>query len=135
MHRPCTKVRNELVAEGILPDEKWHNWHFATFDVECFMDDVDLDVGVRSVHRLVSIAVKSSFGEKSEYYFEREDMDPFSLKVLVQDFLSTLVYLRSEMFKYIPDSILEGRKKYVNIVKMKSFRQRSVERQNRCGQN
>ena len=67
MHRPCTKVRNELVAEGILPDENWHNWHFATFDVECFMDDLHTERGVRSIHRLVSIAVKASFGNSNEH--------------------------------------------------------------------
>ena len=129
MHRPCTKIRDELVAEGILPEANWHNWHFATFDVECFMDDVHTELGVRSIHRLVSIAVKSSFGDLKEHYFERMDMNPWSVKVLVQDFLSTLVYLRGEMFKHLPKSVIEGHKKYLAIVKSPDFRKQSVVRQ------
>ena len=129
MHRPCQKIRRELVVEGILPSESWHNWHFATFDCECFMDDVHTETGVRSIHRLVSIAVKSSFGTNGEHYLERENMDPWSVKTLVQEFLSTLVHMRGEMFKHIPKSVIDGRKHYLKIVTSEGFRKRSVEQQ------
>ena len=131
MHRPSTSVRDALVAEGILPDSTWHNWHFATFDVECFMDDQVAVGGIRSTHRLVCAAIKSSFGDKdsSEHYLQRENMDPWAVKGLVQEILSTLIHLRAEMFKYIPTSVIEGRNRYSNTVRSKDFRKRSVERQ------
>ena len=132
MHRPCTKIRDELVVEGILPSENWHNWHFATFDVECFMDDLHTERGVRSIHRLVSIAVKASFGNSNEHYFERADMNPWSVKILIQDFLSTLVYMRGEMLKCIPQSVINGHQKYLAMVKAPGFRKRSVKQQKKA---
>ena len=128
MHQPCNKIRRELVAEGYLPDESWQNWHFATFDVECLMDDVRALGGVRSIHRLTSIAIKASF-EENGHYLERENMEPLSVKPLVQDLLSTLVYLRSEMMYLIPHTIIEGQREYTKKVQNKEFRKLSVERQ------
>ena len=130
MHRPSDKARLELIAEGIIPNETWYNWHFATFDAECFMDDADSSRGQRSIHRLVSIGLKFSFGEKREIYLEREDMEPWSVRILVQDFLATLINGRSEMFEHIPTSVIEGQKRYMNIVRSKTFKHRSVEKQN-----
>ena len=131
MHRPCDKIRNELVAEGILPDYSWHNWEFATFDCECLMDEVgdEFARGVKFIHRLTSIAIKTSFGEPGEYYLERKDMDPWSVKTLVQDFLLTLVQIRRDMFDKLPQSVIDGRTRYFNITKSKDFKKRPVERQ------
>ena len=126
MHRPSDKIRNELIAEGIIPSDSWHNWHFVTFDVECFMD-AEGPLGKNSIHRLVSIAVKASFGP--QYYLERRDMNPFSVKSLMQEFVHTLWYLRGEMHKQIPKSVLNGHKKYEALVGSHGFRNRSVQQQ------
>ena len=131
MHCPNKRVRRELAAEGILPHEFWSNWEFCTFDVECFMDPEEDSRNGLLIHRLVSIAVKSSFGseKESEHYLQRENMEPLSCRVLVQDFLSLLVHLRGEMFKYIPKSVIDGQARYLQITKSKDFRKRPVERQ------
>ena len=131
MHRQSGKIRNELVAEGILPNNSWHNWEFATFDCECLMAEVGdgFPGGVKFVHRLTSIAIKTSFGEPGEYYLERQDMDPWSVKILVQDFLLTLVQIRRDMFNQLPQSVIDGRTRYQNITKSKDFKKRPVERQ------
>ena len=129
LHRPSEKVRRELFAEEILPEVGWNNWHFATFDVECFMHDISTDMEAGSIHRLVSIAVKSSFGTEKEFYIERADMDPISVKHVIQEFLSTLIYLRGAMLKEIPESIIEGYERYERIVRSKNFRKRSVAKQ------
>ena len=130
MHRPSDKARLELVAEKIIPREDWYNWHFVTFDAECFMDDVESPRGFRSIHRLVSIGIKCSFGEKCEIYLERQNMEPWSVKELVQDFVSALFAARRDMFKHIPKSVIEGQKRYQNIVQSKDFKHNSVEKQN-----
>ena len=128
LHRPCTKVRRELVAEGAFPDD-WYNWHFVTFDCECFMAEVETSTITQTVHRLVSIAIKSSFGENSEHYIQRRDMDPWSVKLVIQEFLSTLVHLRTEMLKFIPFSVLIAQERYSKLCKSKEFRKLSVEKQ------
>ena len=128
LHRPDETIRNELIAENILPPE-WRNWNFATFDVECFMEKVQSYTGPQSIHRLVTISLKTTFGNPSTFYFQRENMKPLSVRRLIQDFVSKLVYLRKEMFKTIPDTVIEGQKHYSKIIQSKDFKNRSVEKQ------
>ena len=130
-HRPCQKIRNELVVEGVIPDPSWHNWHFLAFDCECFMEET-FEFGVpRSVHRLVSIGIKSSFGDITEFYLEREDMNPLSLRQLMQDFVSLIIRLRVKMLEFIPASIQEGHKKYRELELQKDFKKLSVAKQSK----
>ena len=132
--KPNSLIRKSLVNEGILPDLDWHNWHFCTFDVECFMEKTTDDQGYpKLVHRLVSIAIKSSFGtdEESNIYIERRSMDPFDLKIMMQKLLGELTYLSGDMLNYIPDSVIQGHKKYLKQTQDKEFKKLPVEQQNK----
>ena len=118
-----TSVRRQLEQEGVIPDSNWHNWHFCTWDVECFMEKRMNTVGKEvSVHRLVSIAIKSSFGDNSEHYIERENMDPIEVRPMMEEFLTTLTFMQEEMLEYIPDSIIKKEKELRKIVKSKEFK-------------
>ena len=131
LHRPCQKIRKELELEGIIPDPNWHNWNFVAFDCESLMTET-VQFGVpRDVHRLVSIGVKASFGTESEFYLEREDMDPLSVKQLMRDFVSLLVRLRAKMLEFIPPTVIEGHKKYRQLELQKDFKKLPVEKQNK----
>ena len=132
-HRPDETIRNALVTEGIIPSPDWHNWHFACFDCECFMDVVEEVEGIpKSIHRLVSIGIKTSFGQKSEFYIERENMEPLAVKSLVQEFVSTLIELRTKMLEFIPPTIIRGHKKYLELTMSKDFKKLSVEAQDKA---
>ena len=97
--KPDDSIRRQLVEEEILPDMDWHNWHFATWDVESLMSKKTHESGqMVELHKLVSIAVKSSFGsqEESEHYMERSSI----AVVEGQKHYSKMVY--SEDFKHLP---------------------------------
>ena len=116
-------ARQQLEEEGVIPDSNWENWHFCTWDVECFMEKRVNAMGKEvSVHRLVSIAIKSSFGETPEHYIERENMDPIEVRPMMEEFLTTLTFMQMEMLDYIPDSIINKEKELRKIVKSKEFK-------------
>ena len=130
--QPDRSIRQLLEQEGIIPDSTWHNWHFCTFDIECFLEEIIDEMNQpKKVYRLVSIALKSSFGdeEESNIYIERENMDPFELKTMMQKLLSSLTFLREDMLNYIPESVIKGQKEYQKLVSDKEFKKLPVEEQ------
>lgn len=130
--RPDNSVRLALERENIIPDSDWQNWHFCCYDVECFMEPkVDSNGQSKNVHRLVSIAVKSSFGDNSEFYIERNSMDPQELKPMMEKFRAHLTDQREEMLNYIPDSVIRGQKEYQDLRSSENFKFLSVAQQNK----
>jgi hypothetical protein len=53
-------IPKELYEEGFLPEEKFFNFFFVSYDIECLMakPDEDVNKSILSVHKLVSIALK-----------------------------------------------------------------------------
>ena len=106
-------VRRQLEQDGVIPDPTWQNWHFATWDVECFMEKRVNAMGREvSVHRLVSIGIKTSFGDTPEHYIERENMDPIEVRSMMEEFLTTLTFMHAEMLEHIPESIIKKEKNF-----------------------
>ena len=128
MGKPDHSARRSLILEGIIPDEDWHNWHFCCYDVESFMAKLTNEQGLpRNAHRLVSIAVKSSFGY--EKYIERKNMNPIEVQSMMKEFHSYLCFLREEMLKVVPASVTDGLKKYEQLVRSEEFKSFSVVQQ------
>ena len=125
-------VRRQLEQDGVIPHPTWQNWHFATWDVECFMEKRVNAMGREvSVHRLVSIGIKTSFGDTPEHYIERENMDPIEVRPMMEEFLTTLTFMHAEMLEHIPESIIKKEKGLRKIVKSKDFKNYSVADQSR----
>jgi hypothetical protein len=61
--KPEDTVVEELFAEGILPSKNFFNFFFVTYDIECLMNEPNKEANksILSIHKLVSIAFKSSF--------------------------------------------------------------------------
>ena len=128
--KPDDTARKALELEGIIPNDTWQNWHFACYDIECFTDHSQDPFQAYGVHRLVSIAIKSSFG--SEAFIVRKNMTPDSLRPMLENFRLFLVNLREEMLDELPDSVIKGLKKYQEIVWDESFKSLPVAEQTAC---
>ena len=123
------EIESEGISEPIIP-ANWHNWLFSTFDVECMMEKTVDGLGrPTSVHRLISIAVRNSFGDHQDYYIERESMDPYAVRQMMQEFVNHLTFSHAEMLEFIPHSVKKGLKKYEEIVYSKEFKKLPVSRQ------
>ena len=131
-NKPDDSIRRQLVEEEILPDMDWHNWHFATWDVESLMSKKTHESGqMVELHRLVSIAVKSSFGspEESEHYIERASMQDVDVRQMMQEFIQLLTSLQEEMVKILPATVVEGQKYYMKMVYSEDFKHLPVAEQ------
>ena len=130
--QPDNSIRAQLENEKIIPDSSWHNWYFCTWDIECVMaknvNQIDSSI---STHKLVSIAIKNTFGRgaDSEFYIERDSMNSLAIKDMMQKFVDHLVELREEMLNYIPHSIIEGQKQYSKEVRDEGFKLLPVAKQ------
>ena len=122
--KPDDKLRLELVEEKILPTADYHNMFFAVFDVESLMvGPSSWDItGLLSVHKLATIAIVSNFGDEREHFFYRRDMGPEGLKLLIEEFVQTLVKLRLAMLKLIPTSITAGLEGLYHLIKTPDFK-------------
>jgi len=122
--KPDDHLRYELVEEKILPSPSYHNMNFAVYDVESLMQKPeDLAItGLRSIHRLATIAIVCNFGESREHFLYRREMSPDGLEFLVEEFVDRLLSLRLEMLKHIPRSITDGLKKYYGEMQSSEFK-------------
>ena len=124
------EVEVEGVRQKIIPSSEWVNEHFSTFDVECMMHKtVDGRGRPVSVHKLISIAVRNSFGEPREFYIERESMEPHAIRQMMQEFLANLKFSHDDMMDEIPESVKAGKQKYEKMVYSKDFKLLPVARQ------
>ena len=79
------------------------------------------------VHRIISISIYTNFGEEREFFFYRKDMSLSSLEQLMESFYRTMVRLRDEMRKILPDSIAKGLFKYLDLHDNPNFKTSSVD--------
>jgi len=122
--KPNDHLRQQLVDEKILPSMDYHNMLFAVFDIESLMvEPSSWDItGLISVHKLATVAIVCNFGSEREYFMYRRDMGPTGLKLLVEEFVDTLMKLRLEMTKQIPKTITDGLTNLYSIVKTDEFK-------------
>jgi hypothetical protein len=69
--KPEDTVAKELFEEGILPSEKFFNFFFVSYDIECLMSapSEEANTSILSIHKLVSVALKQSFKKNIFRYY------------------------------------------------------------------
>jgi len=120
--KPCTKLEEQLFAEGILPSATFNNLFCAVYDLESFMLPAEICGRQFDVHRIVSAALKSNVPGDDEKFYLRENMDPESLREMVEKFVLGLEDIQTKMVLQLPGSISEGYTKYLNKVRSKDFK-------------
>ena len=130
--RPDDKLRRELVEEGILPSTDYQNMMFCVYDIESAMiSGADVDVAkLISLHKLASIAIKSNFGDNSEHFFYRKNMDANGLMTIIKEFVTVLTDLQQQMVQMLPDSIQKGIKKYFDLMTSADYKGYSPDARN-----
>ena len=131
---PACNVEMELVHENILPRAGFQNFYICTYDVESLMISPDVDFvaqNLDSIHRLVTIAVKSNLPVDDEKCFIRKDMGPNSLKILINEFVDWLTITQKKMTEALPSTIIEGYKKYCDMIMENSFKKKSPNEKNK----
>ena len=94
------------------------------------MDHSGTDGNIFSLHKLATIGLVQSFGKNREHFFYRRDMRPESLRDLVERFVDQMEKSREAMVELLPKSILEGWKKYSNLIHTPEFQRLSPEAKN-----
>lgn len=81
------------------------------------------------VHKLATIGIVQSFGPvgRREHFFSRLDMSPKSLQQVVEKFCEQLKKSQQEMIKELPQSIVEGWKKYSAFCSSPEYKKLSPE--------
>ena len=80
-----------------------------------------------ALHKLSTIGLVQSFGEKREFFFYRRDMSPESLRHLVEEFVDQLEKSQVEMQKLLPESVTLGYKKYRELANTPEFKKKLPE--------
>ena len=126
---PIDKIKVELVSEKIIPSLSWENQFFSVFDIETGMsrDNEESINNLLMIHKLLSIGVTANFGSQQEFFLIRKDMNPDSLKILVEEFVKVLKNLRNDLFKVVPVSIVDGIAKYNDLVRTAVFKTMAVD--------
>ena len=122
--RSLITIEQELFEEGILPSSTFENFYCVSYDIECVMaasTNPEL-VNVGSIHRLVSIGLKSNLPNDSESCIVRNDMTAESLKTAVKTFVDLLQSIRIKMIQQLPTEIYRGYETYYGKLKDPNFR-------------
>ena len=70
-----------------------------------------------TLHKLATIGIAKSFGreDRRRWFKYRRDMTPESLRFLAEEFVQALNDTQEDMVSRLPQSVVEGYKKYCNI--------------------
>ena len=124
-NQPEDNIKQELVNEGFMPDIAYENFYAVAFDIECLMVAPDEMANTNSIHRLVSIGIKTNLPPPNSFFFLRDDMDPESLKRLVCKFVTQLYAIQRTMTENLPQQILLGIKHYIDYMKGADYKKMS----------